>query len=62
MIENRLRCLRQQVGYSQKQMADALCVDRSTYAYYEMGKLNLSIPELKKLSAIFNVSVDELVK
>lgn len=62
MIGERLRWLREQAGYSQKEVAKALCVSHCTYAYYELGKLIPSIFELGKLSKVFKVSMDELVK
>ena len=62
MIGDRLCCLRKQAGYSQKQVAEALCVSQVTYAYYETGKVIPSISELGKLSNLFKVSVDELIK
>lgn len=62
MIGERLRWLREQTGHSQKQVAEALGVSQVTYVYYELGKGIPSISELSKLSNLFQVSVDELVK
>lgn len=62
MIGDQLCCLRKEAGYSQKQVAEALGVSQVTYVYYELGKGIPSISELSKLSNLFKVSVDELVK
>lgn len=39
---------------SQQQVADRFKIDRSTYTYYEIGKITPSISMLLKLSKIFN--------
>lgn len=50
-----LRTLRTKCGLTQLQVADALHLDRSTYAYYERGTTEPDLKGLKKLSAVFNV-------
>lgn len=56
-----LKKLRQNIGYTQQQVADALSIERSTYTYYETGKTTPDINTIKKLSKIFNVSYDVLL-
>ena len=34
----RLKMLRQNRGYTQEQVAEALSIHRTTYTYYEMGR------------------------
>lgn len=46
---------------SQRQIADVLDVDRSTYTYYETNKTNPSISLLLKLAKLYGVTVDELL-
>ena len=41
--------------YTQKQVADLLGVDRSTYCYYELGKIKPDIDTIMKLADIFDV-------
>ena len=58
----RLSSLRRQAMLTQKQVADALGINRSTYAYYEL-KDNPSTPSigiLKKLAALYTVPLQEL--
>lgn len=50
-----LRQCRENSGLTQKQVADALNVERSTYAYYETGTTHPSGSMIIKLSNIFNV-------
>ena len=38
MLSRTLKKLRKNCGYTQKEVAKELGVDRSTYAYYETGK------------------------
>lgn len=47
--------------YSQRQVAELLHLDRSTYTKYENGQCEPSIETLKKLKEIFGVSYDELL-
>ena len=37
MLGGKLRALRQKNGWTQKQIAEMLHINRSTYAYYETG-------------------------
>ena len=60
-IAENLRIHRERCGYSQKQVAAALNIDRSTYAYYELGKTTPSIQTILQLSKLFNVDFTELL-
>ena len=57
-----LKKYRENSGYTQQQMADALNIDRSTYAYYETGKTNPSLGTLMKIKDILNVSLEDLLE
>ncbi len=46
---------------TQKQIAEVLNIDRSTYSYYETGKSIPSVETLKKLAKIFNITIDTLL-
>jgi len=50
-----LRQCRENAGLTQKQVADALNVERSTYAYYETGTTHPSGSMIIKLAKIFNI-------
>ncbi len=50
-----LRMCRENAGVTQKQVAEALNMERSTYAYYETGASHPSGVMILKLAAIFNV-------
>lgn len=54
--------MRAQVGYTQKQVADLLGVDRSTYSYYELGKIKPDIKTIMNLSKIFKVHYTEILE
>jgi len=56
-----LRVLRINNDYSQKEIAEHLLVDRSTYAYYESGRVSPSVHIIKKLSLFYNISTDALL-
>lgn len=56
-----LKKFRQESGLSQQQVADALGLQRSTYAYYETNKSRPSYECLKEISRLYNLKVDELL-
>ncbi len=50
-----LKSLRKQCELTQRQVADVLHIDRSTYAYYESGTTEPDLKSIRKLSQMFNV-------
>ena len=56
-----LRRVRDVVGLTQQNVADALDLDRSTYSYYETGKTEPNIRGLKILAKLYNLTIDDLV-
>lgn len=60
-LNKSLRQLREQQDWSQKQIAEILGVDRSTYTYYETGRTNPPLSHLLLLCKIYQVSLDTLV-
>lgn len=62
VLNARLRQFRELCDYSQQQVADCLNIDRSTYSYYESGRTEPSIDNLKKLASIFGVSILDLLE
>ena len=58
----RLREHRVRLGLTQQEVAEKLDFDRSTYSYYEIGRITPSIETLYKLTLLFGVSADELIK
>lgn len=55
IISKAIKKLRKKRGYTQKQVADLLGLDRSTYSYYELGKIKPDVTTVMKLSEIFDV-------
>ena len=62
MLHQMLKMLRLNNRMTQKQVADLLNVDRSTYTYYETGKIKPNVDTLVKLCCIFDVSMDVLAE
>lgn len=52
---------RKSAGLTQQQVADAIGVKRSAYAYYEVGKSVPKLNALKKLALIYKTTVDGLI-
>ena len=46
---------------TQQQLADYLHMDRSTYAYYELGRTKPTIEFIIDLSRLYNVSLNTLL-
>ena len=60
-VSQQLRKLREAKKLTQKEIAEKLNIDRSTYAYWEGAKTEPSIKHLVKLSKIYNVTIDYII-
>lgn len=56
-----LKSAREKVGMTQKEIAEILGIDKSTYSGYESGKRSPDVPRIKELAKILNVSADKLL-
>ncbi|UJL46817.1 helix-turn-helix transcriptional regulator [Virgibacillus sp. NKC19-16] len=61
MLGDRLKKLRTAKNLSQQELSQKLNLNRGTYAHYELNKRHPDYESLKKLSDIFNVSIDYLI-
>ena len=61
MLAKNIKLFRLYNGYTQKQVADILNIERSTYAYYESGKSVPDIETIIKLARLYNISIDFLL-
>ena len=61
LLHERLRALRQQCNLSQRQVADALGLDRSTYTYYEIGRSQPNLDIIGSICEIYKISVSDLI-
>jgi len=59
-IGNKILELRKQNDLSQEQLAERLGVARQTISKWELGETSPDLEQSKKLSKIFNVSLDDL--
>ncbi len=50
--------VRKESGRTQAEVADALGIDRSVYAYYEMGKVAPDLPALRKLLDLYGLPAE----
>jgi transcriptional regulator with XRE-family HTH domain len=62
MVGQNIKYLRVKHKLSQQDLADKLSVPRTSLSDYERGATQVSIDNLIKLSDIFNVTIDDLVK
>ena len=57
-LTKKLKLLRHKYDLTQDDVANALEIHRSTYAYYEIGRTIPSIGILKALSRLYRVPID----
>ena len=61
IVSKILQELRNEKGLTQQKVADYLKIDRSNYSKYELGKLEISIDMIRKLTKLYSVSADYLL-
>jgi putative transcriptional regulator len=59
-VKNRLRVLRAERGWSQRELGDHVGVSRQAINAVETGKFDPSLPLAMKLARIFNQAVEEI--
>ncbi|MBE6815390.1 MAG: helix-turn-helix transcriptional regulator [Ruminococcaceae bacterium] len=57
----RVRDLREDNDYTQKQIAEILKIHQTTYSDYELGNLNIPVDVLIELAKLYNTSIDYIV-
>lgn len=60
-FSERLKSLRLESGYTQKELAKLLDIGQSSYANYENGKNKPRLARLEEIAVLFNVSVSYLL-
>ncbi|MCL2693991.1 MAG: helix-turn-helix domain-containing protein [Oscillospiraceae bacterium] len=60
-MSERVRALREDKDLKQRQLAEYLNIDQSTYSDYETGMLNIPVTVIIKLSAFYNTSADYIL-
>jgi len=60
-MNERLRTLREQAGFSQEQLASQLHITRQAISKWELGHAEPSVEMLITLAQLYNVTVDYLV-
>ena len=61
MLFKRVRDLREDNDYTQKQIAEILKIHQTTYSDYEIGNLNIPVDVLIELAKLYNTSIDYLL-
>ena len=60
-MKNKLKELRIKNNLTQEQLAEKLNVSRQTISKWELGETNPNINQAKKISELFNISLDEFL-
>lgn len=58
----RIRDLREDSDKKQRELAEYLHIDQSTYSDYENGRINVPIEALIKLADFYDTSIDYIVE
>lgn len=58
----RIRDLREDSDKKQRELAEYLHIDQSTYSDYENGRINVPIEALMKLADFYDTSIDYIVE
>ena len=61
-VKEQIRAYRSSLGLSQEELAEAVYVTRQTISNWETGKSYPDIQSLLRLSALYGVSLDQLIK
>ena len=56
-----IKDIREDREIKQKDVAEFLNISQTNYSKYELGKINIPIETLKKMSILFDTSVDYLL-
>lgn len=60
-MDNQIRAIRQERGYTQQELADVLKTTKQAISNYELGKHEMPYGLLIRLADLLNVTVDELL-
>lgn len=60
-METRIRNLREDNDFTQKQISQFLGISQVAYSYYELNKRNIPLELLCKLADFYNTSIDYLL-
>lgn len=58
----RLKHLRDTIGYTQKSVADYLCISQAAYSRLEKGEIEISLTKLLALSELYRLPVSRLME
>ena len=59
-LKEQLRALRKELGLTQKEISQILCLPRGTYVHYELGKRAPDFDILMRIADLHKVSLDYL--
>jgi len=57
----RLRCFREKMGWTQKDLAEKVGLSETTIWNFENGRREPRLKDLKKFAEVFNCTIDELI-
>lgn len=60
-LSRNLKRERKRAKFTQQQLADQLGMERSSYAYHELGYIQTSVLTIIRIAKILNVELDRLI-
>ena len=61
ILDERIRFIRERIGYTQLEVAQVLNISRSLVNNWEHGFVNISLKQLIKLASFYQVPIDYLL-
>lgn len=62
LFSENLKWVRENCGFTQQQLANACNLDRSSFSYYESGKVEPSLQALARICLILGVTIDDMLR
>ena len=62
ILGNNLKAIREKLGFSQKDLANAVAISRSTIAHFESGKRMIPIKHLPELASFLGIKPNDLLE
>lgn len=59
-MKNNLKALRSKFDFTQQDIADYIGISKTTYQYKEVGEKQFKVNEAKKISELFNMTIDDI--
>lgn len=60
-LADNIKCIREERGLKQIEVAEHIGVDKSAYSKIEKGMRSITVEELQKMAGLFNLTTDQIL-